>query len=43
MLTVNMLFTVLPFIVALSCSSLNSLWTNMCKETSKVNLNSLML
>lgn len=48
MLMVNMLFRVLRFSVALSnsCtahSSLNSLWTNMCKENSKVNLNSLML
>lgn len=43
MLTVNMLFAVLPFAFALSCRSLNSSWTNMCKEIPKVNLNSLML
>lgn len=39
MLMVYLLCTVLPFIVALSCSSLNSLWMIMWKETSKVNLN----
>ena len=47
MLMVNWLFTVLPFTVEMSCSSLNISWIDGYKdgykEGSEVNLNSLKL